>query len=41
MDDYILEFFISPLENGIFKQICENLHLELGMTPERNIQITL
>ena len=41
MEDNILEFFISPLENGLFKQICENLHFELGMPPEPNIQKTL
>ena len=40
MEDNILEFFISPLENELLKQICENLHFELGMPPEPNIQKT-
>ena len=38
MEDNILEFFISLLENGLFKQIGENLHFKLGMPPEPNIQ---
>ena len=41
MGENILEFFISPLENGLFKQICEKFYFELGMPAEPNIQKTL
>ena len=33
-----LKNFLSQLENGLFKQICEIFHFEIGMPPEPNIQ---
>ena len=40
MVENTLDFFLSPLENGLFEHICENFHFELGMLPEPNIQNT-